>query len=332
MQIEERETEETLFIRLKDEYEKEIKASEIREKFLTLTGDEYKREVEEERREAEERRKGIIGQIIHEAAFKETSDLFLHPIPDFRDYLSPTSSIIRAIEIIDKARTFLNLSENETKLKSAIAIIGRGYDFFSWVRRRAINYSSINYSYFLNIKTMTYENPINIYDVNERFIVSEVNLTASHGHDLRNYEIYAVLAISLAWMVLQFSTDNKFNDPDMPVWNMTHLQDATHLLFEAQKLYDKFLLEEKELSKQIATNRAYTTNSKKLNENRKRNEALEREAEDIVKTNPKLKSRCYSIAEKIQERIKENRLKNIELEDLNLSKDQIARLLKEMSD
>lgn len=324
MQIEERETEETLFIRLKDEYEKEIKASEIREKFLSLTGDEYKREVEEERKEAEERRKEVVRQIIHDAVFKETSGLFLHPIPDFKDYLPPTSSIIRALEVIDRARTFLNLSENETKLKSAIAIIGRGYEFFMWAKRRAC----WDHAYFLNIERMTYENSINIYDVSERAIVSEANISAFYKDDvLKNYELYAVLAISLAWMVLQFSTDKKNNDP---VWNMTHLQDATHLLFEAQKLYDKFLLEKKELSKQIAMNRAYITNSKKFNENRKRNEALKKEAEDIVKTNPKLKSRCYSIAEKIQERIKENRLKNIELENLNLSKDQIARLLKEM--
>lgn len=323
MKTEESETEETLFLRLKDEYEKEIKASEIREKFLNLTGDEYKREVEEEKERLKKKRKEIIRQIIHEAVFKETSDLFFHPIPDFRDYLSPTSLIIRAIEIIDKARTFLNLSENETKLKSAIAIIGRGYEFFSWVKRRA----HINYS-FLNIETMTYESPINIYDISEECFRKEANISAFYEDDaLRNYELYAVLAISLAWMVLQFSTDNKFDDP---VWNITHLQDATHLLFEAQKLYDKFLLEEKELAKQIAMNRAYTTNSKKLNENRKRNKALKSEAEDIVKTNPKLKSHCYSIAEKIQERIKEKRLKNIELENLNLSKDQIARLLKEM--
>ncbi len=328
MKTEERETEETLFLRLKNEYKKEIRASKKREKFLSLTGDEYKREVEDEKREAEKRRKGIIKQIIHEAIFKETSDLFLHPIPYFRDYLPPTSPIIRAIEIIDKARTFLNLnelSENKIKLKFAIAIFLHELIFKAQFRAGG------NHPYFLNIQRKTNEPVTNIYDVNENIIVSEANMAAFYKPDeLKNYEIYAVLAISLAWRVLQDSTDNKFNNPDMPVENMLHLQDATHLLFEAQKLYDKFLLEEKKLAKQIATNRAYITNSKKLNENKKRNDALKNEAEDIVKTNLKLKSHYYTIAKKIHGRKEKDRLGNIELKSLDLSVDQIARLLKEM--
>lgn len=331
MEIEERETEETLFLRLKSEYEKEIKASEKRERFLNLTGDEYRKEVEEEKRGAEERRKEIIRQIIHDAVFKETSDLFLHPTPDYKDCLPPTSPIIRAIEIIDRARTFLNpkeLSENKIKLKSAIAIFARGCELPFRAQYRACE----GHPYFFDIERKTNEYATNIYDVSENIIVSEANTTAFYKRDeLENYEIYAVLVIYLAWRVLQDSTDNKFNDPDMPVENMLRLQNATHLLFEAQKLYDKFLLEEKELSKQIATNRAYAANITKHKKNKEIYTALKNETENILKVNPKLKSHYYSIAELILKRKKDDRLKNVELRNLSLGKDRIARLLKEMS-